>query len=96
LDTLGNTGDHSSNIVGKLGGDVTIHNLGNSGDGSINEIGLLNLHKKRHVQKINLDTLTNTGDHSTNIVGKKGGDVTIKSLGNSGDGSINEIGLLNL
>jgi len=43
LDDLTNTGDHSSNIVGKKGGDVTIHNLGNSGDGSINEIGLLNL-----------------------------------------------------
>jgi len=75
---------------------VTIHNLGNSGDGSINEIGLLNLHKKRHVQKINLDTLGNTGTGSMNRVGMKGGDVTIHNLGNSGDGSINEIGLLNL
>jgi hypothetical protein len=43
LDDLTNTGTGSSNIVGKKGGDVTIHNLGNSGDGSINEIGLLNL-----------------------------------------------------
>jgi len=31
-----------------------------------------------------------------NRVGKLGGDVTIKTLGNSGDYSVNEIGLLNL
>lgn len=64
--------------------------LESTGDNAWNTIGLLNL------QKIDLDTLGNTGVNSRNIVGKKGGDVTIKTLGNSGDGSVNEIGLLNL
>jgi hypothetical protein len=78
------------NRVGKLGGDVTIKTVGNAGDYSVNEIGLLNL------QKVNLDTLGNTGSHTMNRVGKLGGDVTIKAVGNDGDYSVNEIGLLNL
>ena len=32
--------------------------------------------------------------NTKNIVGKRGGDVTIKTVNNSGDGSVNEIGLL--
>lgn len=90
LDNLGNTGSHTMNRVGKLGGDVTIKTVNNAGDYSVNEIGLLNL------QKVNLDNLGNTGSHTMNRVGKLGGDVTIGTVNNAGDYSVNEIGLQNL
>ena len=64
--------------------------LENIGTNSWNTIGLQNL------QNIKLDKLGLTGSHGKNIVGAKGGDVTIGTVGNDGDYSVNEIGLQNL
>lgn len=75
------------------GGHVNMHGklLENIGTNSWNSIGLL-----QNLQTVKLDKLGLTGSHAKNIVGAKGGDVTIGTVGNSGDYSVNEIGLQNL